>query len=113
LSGWTRKTKSQIGKLTARASEAKELLVRVGNLIGIRRALQEKSRENIVLQPADTAIASIDAQFLKRLMESIERHMAEPDCNTDTLARDPERPGREWPVWSIDIRIFSSDKTPL
>ena len=68
--------------------EAEELLVRVRNLIEIRRELREKFRENIVLQPADIAISSIEGKFLKRLMESIDRHMADPDCNTESLARD-------------------------
>jgi signal transduction histidine kinase/DNA-binding response OmpR family regulator len=68
--------------------EVEELVVRVRNLIETRRELREKFRENIVLQPGDIAVTSSDARFLKRLMESIERHMAEPDCDTQSLARD-------------------------
>ena len=68
--------------------EVEELLIRVRNLIEIRRELREKFRENIVLQPADIAISSNEGKFLKSLMESIERHMAEPDCDTETLAKD-------------------------
>ncbi len=68
--------------------DARELMVRVRNLIETRRALREKFRENIVLEPAEIPIASGDAKFLQRLMEAIERHMAEPECDTEMLARE-------------------------
>jgi AraC-like DNA-binding protein len=47
-----------------------------------------KFRENIVLEPADIAVSSSDERFLKKLMEAIERHMAEPECGTETLAAE-------------------------
>lgn len=68
--------------------DARELMVRVRNLIETRRALREKFRENIVLEPAEITISSSDAKFLKKLMEAIERHMAEPECDTEMLAKD-------------------------
>jgi DNA-binding response OmpR family regulator len=67
---------------------ARELLVRVRNLIETRRALRAKFRENIVLEPADIAISSGDARFLKKLMDAIERHIAEPECDTEMLAKE-------------------------
>jgi AraC-like DNA-binding protein len=68
--------------------DAKELLVRVRNLIEIRQALRKKFREKVVLEPADIPLSSADARFLKRLMDTIEKRMAEPDCDTETLAGD-------------------------
>lgn len=68
--------------------EAKELQVRVHNLIEIRRTLREKYKQNIILQPTELAVTSSDARFLKKLMESVEKHMADPDCGTETLAQD-------------------------
>ena len=68
--------------------EAKELQVRVHNLIEIRRKLREKFKQNITLQPTELAVTSSDERFLKKLMESVEKHMADPDCGTETLAQD-------------------------
>lgn len=68
--------------------EAKELQVRVHNLIEIRRKLREKFKQNIILQPTELAVTSSDERFLKKLMESVEKHMADPDCGTETLAQD-------------------------
>ncbi len=68
--------------------EAKELQVRVHNLIEIRRKLREKFKQNIILQPTELAVTSSDERFLGRLMESVEKHMADPDCDTETLAQD-------------------------
>ncbi len=68
--------------------DARELMVRVRNLIETRRALREKFRENIVLEPAEVPIASSDAKFLHKLMEAIEQHLAEPECDTGMLAKE-------------------------
>jgi signal transduction histidine kinase/DNA-binding response OmpR family regulator/streptogramin lyase len=68
--------------------DAKELLARVHNLIEIRQVLRKKFREKIFLEPGDIPLSSADASFLKKLMDAIEQHMADPDCDTETLARE-------------------------
>ena len=68
--------------------EAKELKVRAHNLIESRRRLREKYQKNFGCQPSDLAISSVDERFLTMLMESVEKHLADPACDTETLAED-------------------------
>ncbi len=68
--------------------DAKELLVRAKNLIELRDRLRGKYRKQVVLEPAAVPIASADERFLRKLMETIESHMADPALDTEVLARE-------------------------
>jgi signal transduction histidine kinase/DNA-binding response OmpR family regulator/ligand-binding sensor domain-containing protein len=68
--------------------EAKELRLRAHNLIETRRRLREKYQKSFIFQPKELAIGSVDEHFLTLLMESVERHLADPACDTETLAQD-------------------------
>ena len=57
------------------------------NLIEGRRKLRERFSHEITLKPKDVAITSMDQQFLQRAMDIVEKHIADPEFTTDTLAR--------------------------
>lgn len=66
--------------------DVRELQVRVKNLIEGRRKLRERFSREITLQPKDVAITSMDEQFLQRAMAIVEKHIADAEFTTDTLA---------------------------
>jgi signal transduction histidine kinase/ligand-binding sensor domain-containing protein/DNA-binding response OmpR family regulator len=68
--------------------EARELLIRVKNLIEQRRKLREKFTALVDLNPADIAASSMDEQLLNRLLAVFEDHMEEPDFSIEQLARE-------------------------
>jgi DNA-binding response OmpR family regulator len=67
--------------------DARELQVRVKNLIEQRRKLRERFRKEITLQPKDIAITSMDEQFLKKAMEVIEQNLSDPEFSTEVFAK--------------------------
>jgi signal transduction histidine kinase/DNA-binding response OmpR family regulator len=68
--------------------DARELRVRARNLVDLRKKLREKYRQHVVLEPASVPIASTDERFLKKLMETIESRIADPELDTEKLARE-------------------------
>ena len=68
--------------------EARELQIRVKNLIEQRTKLREKFSALVDLNPADIAASSMDEQLLNRLLAVFEDHMEEPDFSIEQLARE-------------------------
>ncbi|MFC2088477.1 two-component regulator propeller domain-containing protein [Calditrichota bacterium] len=68
--------------------EARELKIRVKNLIEQRRKLREKFSHLIDLKPEDISASSMDEQLLQRLLAVFEDHIEEPDFTTEELARE-------------------------
>jgi YesN/AraC family two-component response regulator len=68
--------------------EADELKVRSKNLIEQRRKLRNKFTRMIEINPAEIAATSLDEQFLKRLLDIFESHVAESDFSTEDFARE-------------------------
>jgi CheY-like chemotaxis protein/nitrogen-specific signal transduction histidine kinase len=68
--------------------EARELQIRVKNLIEQRKKLREKFTSLVDLNPADIAASSMDEQLLNRLLTVFEDHMEEPDFGVQQLARE-------------------------
>jgi DNA-binding response OmpR family regulator len=66
--------------------EAEELRARIRNLIEIRVKLREKYRQAFVQGALDQHMSSIDEQFLKRVVGTIEKHLSESRYETATLA---------------------------
>jgi signal transduction histidine kinase/ligand-binding sensor domain-containing protein/DNA-binding response OmpR family regulator len=66
--------------------DAKELLVRVKNLIELRRKLREKFSASQVLKPGEIAVTSIDDAFLKKVMEIVEERLGEETFSVEDLA---------------------------
>ncbi len=65
----------------------KILLTRIRNLINLRRGLQEKIQRDLVLQPTEIAVSSVDQEFMKELKKAIEKNMSDEEFSVDKLAK--------------------------
>ncbi|MFH0756167.1 MAG: two-component regulator propeller domain-containing protein [Bacteroidota bacterium] len=65
--------------------DAEELLVRVRNLIGQRKRLREKFRQEILSDDADLKTFSGD-ELLEKIMEILEQHLTDAEFSIDQLA---------------------------
>lgn len=63
------------------------LLTRIKNLIDLRRQLQLKFQRQMLLQPEEIKVSSMDRTFIKELLDLIEKHFSDPDFNVDTLLK--------------------------
>ena len=68
--------------------DAKELLVRIKNLIDLRRKLREKFSVGQVLKPGEIAVTSIDDQFLRKVMGVVEARLSDENFSVEDLARE-------------------------
>ena len=68
--------------------DAKELLTRIQNLIGLRRKLREKFSRGAELRPGEVAITSLDDVFLNRVMAAVEKNMAREEFAVEDFARE-------------------------
>lgn len=66
--------------------DARELQVRVKNLVEQRRKLRERFQRELILQPGDVTVPSADTKFLKRALTIVEEHMADFEFNVETFA---------------------------
>ncbi len=66
--------------------EAKELLVRVKNLIDLRRKLRERFSVGQVLKPGEIAVTSVDDAFLRKVMGIVEQRLGEESFSVEDLA---------------------------
>jgi DNA-binding response OmpR family regulator len=65
----------------------KILLARIKNLIDLRRGLQEKIQREMVLQPSEIAVSSVDQEFMKELKDAVEKNMSDEEFGVDKLAK--------------------------
>ena len=68
--------------------DAKELLVRIQNLIQQRKLLRKKIAGRIMLKPSEIAVNSADEKFLTNVMQAIEKNMEEDDFGVEELAKE-------------------------
>ena len=68
--------------------DAKELLVRIQNLIQQRKLLRKKFAGQILLKPSEIAVNSADEKFLTNVMQAIEKNMGEEDFGVEELAKE-------------------------
>jgi signal transduction histidine kinase/DNA-binding response OmpR family regulator len=62
-----------------------ELLVRIKNLISQREQLRKKFSQQIVLQPKNISINSIDNLFLEKVEQTIEKYLSQPEFGVPQL----------------------------
>lgn len=67
--------------------DARELHLRVKNLIIQRQKLRELFSREITLHPQEIAVTSMDAQFLEHVQAIIEEHLADADFTPEQFAR--------------------------
>ncbi len=63
------------------------LSARIKNLIDLRRQLQEKIQREMVLQPTEIAVSSMDRQFMEEVKQAIEKNLDDPGFGVDRLAK--------------------------
>lgn len=63
------------------------LRIRVAGLMQSRRKLQEIFHQEAILEPRDLAINQVDAQFLRRTTEIIEKHLADFEFDVEKLSQ--------------------------
>lgn len=64
-----------------------ELLLCIRNLIGSRKKLRQRYNKQVVLQPGDIAINSVDELFLTRLIKVVETRFTDEAFNVDALGK--------------------------
>jgi DNA-binding response OmpR family regulator len=68
--------------------DAKELLVRVKNLIALRRKLRERFSLGQVLKPGEIVVTSIDDAFLRKAMGVVEQRLGDESFSVEDLAHE-------------------------
>jgi signal transduction histidine kinase/ligand-binding sensor domain-containing protein/DNA-binding response OmpR family regulator len=66
--------------------DAKELSVRINNLIEQRKRLRDHFRKQGVFEIDDKAVTSIDKKFLNKLTEIISKHISDTSFNVDMFS---------------------------
>jgi signal transduction histidine kinase/DNA-binding response OmpR family regulator/ligand-binding sensor domain-containing protein len=66
---------------------SKILATRIKNLIELRRQLQQKIQKQMLLQPAEIAVSSMDREFIKEMQEIIEKNLSESGFNVEELSK--------------------------
>jgi len=64
----------------------KELLLRVANLIRLRRELQRQFCKQILLEPSRVAVTSMDEAFIQKILDAMERHYSSQNFDLEELA---------------------------
>ncbi len=72
----------------AKPFNRKELLARVYNLTQQRKMLRERFGKEIKIQAKDITVTSADELFLNKLITLIEKNIANPDLNVDSLLEE-------------------------
>ena len=69
--------------------DLQELLVRIENLINIRKKLQEKfSKGEFLSKPVEKKLKSIDEKFLAKVLEVIEKHLSEEEFSIEECSSE-------------------------
>jgi signal transduction histidine kinase/ligand-binding sensor domain-containing protein/AraC-like DNA-binding protein/AmiR/NasT family two-component response regulator len=64
------------------------LEVQINNLLENRKKLRDKFSKELVLQPADIAITSVDAVFIQKAMAIVDKHISDPDFGSEEFCRE-------------------------
>lgn len=64
----------------------KLLVIRLKNLLKVRRKFQEKLREHLETTPNDLSIPSMEKRFLEDLVNILKKNISDPEFHVDQLA---------------------------
>ncbi|RKR14559.1 signal transduction histidine kinase [Maribacter vaceletii] len=64
------------------------LLLKINNIIKRREKLRERFNKEIILQPKEVAVTSLDEKFLQQAMDIIEKHMMNTEFNVEMLVKE-------------------------
>jgi signal transduction histidine kinase/ligand-binding sensor domain-containing protein/CheY-like chemotaxis protein/AraC-like DNA-binding protein len=62
--------------------------VQVNNLLENRKKLRDKFSEELILKPADISITSVDAIFIQKAMDLVDKHISDPDFGSEEFCRE-------------------------
>lgn len=65
----------------------KILRSKINKLVSLRKKLQERYSQEVILKPADIAINSVDEQFLNRVQEVMDSSIVESSFNTEEFSK--------------------------
>jgi len=68
--------------------DARELQVRVKNLIEQRRKLRERFRKEGILQPQQVAVTPTDQKFLQKVLEIVESHISDERFSVEAFGKE-------------------------
>jgi DNA-binding response OmpR family regulator len=68
--------------------DSSELMARIRNLIEQRRRLRARFSSGFVLKPGEVSVTSLDEALLKKIMEIVEKNLADEHFGVDELARE-------------------------
>lgn len=66
---------------------AKILLTRIKNLIDLRSHLQQKIQKQMLLQPAEISVSSMDREFIEGLHTVIGKNLSDPEFHVEQLSK--------------------------
>ncbi len=66
--------------------EARELQLRVRNIIRYRKQLQEKFNQDLYIKPKDITVTSLDEKFLEKIIQMINEQISDSDLNVEKLS---------------------------
>jgi len=58
------------------------------NIYGQREKLKSRFRQEIILEPSEITVTTVDEAFLKKAMDLIEDHMSDAEYNVEALVKD-------------------------
>jgi len=64
------------------------LKAQINSILDSRKRIQNSINKQLILQPKDIAVTSLDERFLKKLMEVVEQNLANPDYGIKELTHD-------------------------
>jgi AraC-like DNA-binding protein len=67
---------------------SQELLIRIGNLIDVRRRMRAKFSERLTVKPAEVTVTSQDRLLMERLLAVMETHIGDVRFSVTDLGRE-------------------------
>lgn len=68
--------------------QVEELLMRIRNLIEMRRKLRERYRRSLILQPSEVVVTSVDEKFLQKVMGIMEANLSNSEFDVEMFSRE-------------------------
>ena len=66
----------------------KILLLKIKNILSSHQKIKQKIKKQILLEPSEVKIESIDEKFLKRAVEIVEKNIAEPEFDVTAFVNE-------------------------
>lgn len=63
------------------------LLTRIKNLIELRKQLQTKFQRQRLMMPSEIQVSSLDEQFIKQFLETVDKNFQDPEFNIDVICK--------------------------